>query len=73
MRGVLFKDTTHKKQTLHKVDMQGFNKYDKKLNGKMLFLSLWSFWGNPPIQNRPIYLLWQRYGTPIRRSSRGLR
>lgn len=68
-----FKDTTHKKQTLHKVDMQGCNKYDKKLNGKMLFLSLWSFCGNPPIQNRPIYLLWQRYGMPIRRSSRGLR
>ena len=26
-----------------------------------------------PSYNRPIYLLWQRYGMPIRRSSRGLR
>ena len=51
--------------------MQGCNKYDKKLNGKMLYLSLWSFCGNSytgPTDIPPV----QRYGTPIRRSSRGL-
>lgn len=53
--------------------MQGCNKYDKKLNGKMLFLSLWSFCGNPPYTEPTDIPPVQRYGTPIRRSSRGLR
>lgn len=53
--------------------MQGCNKYDKKLNGKMLFLSLLSFWGNPPYTEPTDIPPVQRYDTPIRRSSRGLR
>ena len=52
--------------------MQGCNKYDKKLNGKMLFIC-GAFVEIPsytePTDIPPV----QRYGTPIRRSSRGLR
>ena len=53
--------------------MQGCSKYDKKLNGKMLFLSLLSFLGNPPYTEPTDIPPVQRYDTPIRRSSRGLR
>lgn len=52
--------------------MQGCNKYDKKLNGKMLFIC-GAFVEIPSYTESTDIPPVQIYGTPIRRSSRGLR